>query len=124
MTARAGRPRAEASAFLERAATELDAIPESRDRTDLRAFLLDMQADAKLVVHDLVGARATAEEARTLAASVGDGELVLDCDLLLARIDVVGGRSRTACATACGPPARRATPATRRSASPATGTSR
>jgi DNA-binding CsgD family transcriptional regulator len=92
MTARGGRSRAEANAFLERAATELEAIPESRDRTVLRSYLLDMQADAKLVVHDLDGARATAQTARALAESVGERELGLDCDLLLARIDVVAGR--------------------------------
>jgi DNA-binding CsgD family transcriptional regulator/tetratricopeptide (TPR) repeat protein len=92
MTARGGRPRAEATAFLERAATEIDAIPDSRDRIVLLAYLLDMQADAKLLVHDLDGARQSAETARALAESVGERELVLDCDLLLARIDIVAGR--------------------------------
>ena len=92
LAARNGAPRAEASSFLEQAAVEIETIPESDDRTRLRSYLLDIQADDALLFHDLATARTAAETARALAESISDREMVIESELTIARIDIVAGR--------------------------------
>ena len=91
MASRGGAPASEANAYAERALGEIAALPVTAEREMLRAFNLVVLANARLYAPDLPAARRLAIEARELAASLADTEGVLECDLLLARIDIVEG---------------------------------
>ena len=93
--AAARRPRSFAP-ITERALAEIAGLPADAEREKLRAFLLSIRADDRLLAsRPRGGARDEALAARELAESVGDRETVLEADLLLARIDIVDGRYET-----------------------------
>jgi DNA-binding CsgD family transcriptional regulator len=91
-TARNGGPNGEMRSYTEQALAELDGLPPSPDRDQLRAWLLISRASDWLFSSDLLAARSDALAARELAESMGDREAVLETDLLLARLDIVEGR--------------------------------
>jgi DNA-binding CsgD family transcriptional regulator len=95
LAARGGDPRADVTAYTDRAFAEIAALPETADREKLRAWLLSIRADDRLALSDLAAARSEALAARELAKSVGDRETVLEADLTLARVDIVDGRYET-----------------------------
>ncbi|MEX1170286.1 MAG: AAA family ATPase [Chloroflexota bacterium] len=95
LAGRGGAPTDEMRANVDRALDEIAALPVTAEREKLRAFLLTVRADDRLLASDLHGARHEALAARDLAVSVGDRETVLQTDLLLARIDIVDGRYET-----------------------------
>jgi DNA-binding CsgD family transcriptional regulator len=95
VSARDGGPHQEVEAYTERAFAEVATQPESEAREKVRAFVLSMRANDRLLAMDLPAARADAIAARGLAESMGDRETVLECDLTLARIDIVDGRYET-----------------------------
>jgi DNA-binding CsgD family transcriptional regulator len=92
---RAGSPNAEYSAYTIQALSEVEALPPSPERERSIAFLRSYRASELLRASDLPAARKEATAARTLAESVADRETMLDCDLTLARIDMVDGRYET-----------------------------
>ncbi|MFL5768532.1 MAG: ATP-binding protein [Chloroflexota bacterium] len=93
--ARAGRSVAEYSALTIQALAEVDALPPSAERDRSLAYLHSCRADELLRSSNLAAARAEARTARALAETVKDRETVLECDLVLARIDIVDGRYET-----------------------------
>ncbi|HEY8437935.1 MAG TPA: AAA family ATPase, partial [Candidatus Limnocylindrales bacterium] len=96
LAARDGVPGTRMADFAAQALAEIDAVPVSPDREKIRAYVLTVRANDRLGASDLVGARADALAARELAERHGDRETVLECDLALARIDIVDGRYETA----------------------------
>jgi DNA-binding CsgD family transcriptional regulator len=90
--ARNGAPSGEMRAYTERALEEIAGLPDTRDREQLRAWLLISRASDWLFTSQLVAARSDALAARELADALGDREAILETDLLLARIDIVEGR--------------------------------
>jgi DNA-binding CsgD family transcriptional regulator len=95
LAARDGAPHAEVKAFTDRALDEIADLPADHERESLRAYVLSLRADHRLLTSDLIAAGDEARTARDLAESVGDRETVLEADLLLARIDIVDGRHET-----------------------------
>ena len=91
--ARNGKSSEEMLAYAERGLAEIADLPATPEREQLRAWLLASRAIDRFFVSDLLASRADAQAARELAASVGDRECVLENDLMLARIDVLEGRS-------------------------------
>jgi hypothetical protein len=89
---RAGAPHAEMRGLVDEGLAEIEALPATADRERVRAFMLSTAASVRFLVSDLVAAREIAQQARAIAESVEDRATILDMDLLLARIDVVGGR--------------------------------
>ena len=61
------------------------------EREQYRAVILGQRAGDWFFASNLEAARADAVASRELAESVGDRESVLDAELLLARIAIVGG---------------------------------
>jgi DNA-binding CsgD family transcriptional regulator len=92
---RGGRPTEEYGAFTIQALAEVHPLPPSPERDRMLAFLRASHADLLLRASDHAAARDEALAARALAESVGDQEMMLECDLLLARIDIVDGRYET-----------------------------
>jgi DNA-binding CsgD family transcriptional regulator len=92
---RGGLPRQVYSAYTEQAVGEVIALPPSPERDRSLAYLRSCRADERLLGSDLAAAREEALSARTLAESVGDRETILECDLVLARIEIVDGRYET-----------------------------
>ncbi len=90
--ARNGRPTTELRSSIDQALTEVLAQPTSPEREKLRALALVWAADERLVSADLVAARDLTDQGHDVAAALGDRELALECELLAARIDIVGGR--------------------------------
>ena len=90
--ARDGSPHEEMTAFTDRAIAEIGDLPDSPERTKLRAYLLGVRANDRLFASDFAAARALAREARALAEAVGDRETVLEADLTRARIDILDGQ--------------------------------
>ena len=95
LAARDGAPKDEVLSFAERALDEIAGLPVSPEREKLRAFLLSVRANDRLLASDYTAARAEALVARELAETVGDRETVLEADLTLARVDIVDGRYET-----------------------------
>jgi DNA-binding CsgD family transcriptional regulator/tetratricopeptide (TPR) repeat protein len=95
LAVRDGAPTAELRAYVAQALDEIADLPATPEREKLRAFLLNVRADDRLLASELPAARSGAKSARDLAESVGDRETVLEADLLLARIDVVDGHYET-----------------------------
>jgi len=93
--ARNGAPSGERRAHADQALDEIADVPATPERERLRAVLLGCRANDLFLASDLHGARDEALAARELALAVGDRETVLESDLLLARIDIVDGRSET-----------------------------
>ena len=92
---RGGASRETYSAYTEQAYAEVSALPPSAERDRSLAFLIGDRASNRLRGSDLAAARDDAIAARALAESVGDRETILECDLTLARIDIVDGRYET-----------------------------
>jgi DNA-binding CsgD family transcriptional regulator/tetratricopeptide (TPR) repeat protein len=92
---RNGRPVEEYSRHTEQAIAEVTALPPSADRDRSLAFLRSCRADELLRASRLDEARSEALAARGLAESVDDRETALECDLVIARIDIVAGRYET-----------------------------
>ena len=82
-------------AFTLQALAEVEALPRSPEREKSLAYLWADRADNLLRASRLSEARETASRSRALAESVGDREMELECDLLMARIDIVDGRYET-----------------------------
>jgi DNA-binding CsgD family transcriptional regulator/tetratricopeptide (TPR) repeat protein len=95
LAARGGAAHQEMRSFTERALAETADLPASVERERLRAVLLSIEADDRLLASDLATARTGALAARALAESLGDRETALECDLTIARIDIAGGRYET-----------------------------
>jgi ATP/maltotriose-dependent transcriptional regulator MalT len=95
LAARGGAPTDEIRSYADRALDEVADLPATPEREKLRALLLSMRADFRLIASDLQAARRDASAARELAESVGDRETILEADLVLARIDIVDGRYET-----------------------------
>ena len=95
LAARAGSPHQEMRGFIDQALEEIADLPADRERETLRAVLLSVRAEDRFLDSDLAAARAEAIGAREIAEAVGDRETILETDLLLARIDIVGGRHET-----------------------------
>jgi DNA-binding CsgD family transcriptional regulator len=93
--ARAGRPVSEYGAFTIQALAEVQVLPRSPERDKALAYLRSLHSDELLRSSSLAAARDEARAARALAESVGDRETMLECDLTLARIDIVDGRYET-----------------------------
>ncbi|MGH2836995.1 MAG: ATP-binding protein, partial [Thermoleophilaceae bacterium] len=92
VAARRGVPHAQMQAFIDQALEEIATLPLAPKREKVRAFLLSLAADDRFAASDLVASREIARQARDLAESMNDRETILEVDLLLARIDIVGGR--------------------------------
>ena len=88
---RRGEPTESLRTFLDRAVAEIAKLPSSPERETTRAGLLQMEAEHHFLTLDLTLARERANEALELAATIGDRETVLDTNILLARIDIIGG---------------------------------
>jgi DNA-binding CsgD family transcriptional regulator len=71
---------------------EVERLPESMEREQLRGMLLGVRAITELDASMLDAAIADADESRRLAETVADAETVLEATLTAARIDIVGGR--------------------------------
>ncbi len=82
-------------AFVRQAAAEIADLPPTPDRETLRAYLMVLDAEQLFLALDLVPARERAMEARKTASTVGDREIGLDAEILLARIAVVAGSHET-----------------------------
>jgi DNA-binding CsgD family transcriptional regulator/tetratricopeptide (TPR) repeat protein len=92
LAARGGAPHDELRAFTVQALEEIADLPATKERETLRAYLMSLHADDRLLASDPNAARAEAHAARAVAEAVGDRETVLETDLLLARVDMVDGR--------------------------------
>jgi DNA-binding CsgD family transcriptional regulator/tetratricopeptide (TPR) repeat protein len=92
VSSRHADPIHDTAAHVEQALGEIEDLPPTREREVLRAVLLSIRANDHLLASNLPAARDQALAARALADSIADRETVLECDLLLARIDVVEGR--------------------------------
>jgi DNA-binding CsgD family transcriptional regulator len=88
---RGGGPSDEMLGYVERALSEIEALPVTKEREQYRALLLGTRANDRFFASRLEEARADAIASRELAESVGDRESVLEAELLLARIAIVGG---------------------------------
>jgi DNA-binding CsgD family transcriptional regulator/tetratricopeptide (TPR) repeat protein len=95
LTARDGSPIQNVVAFVDRALDEIAALPATPERERLRAYLMSARANDWFFESRLGTARAEALAARGIAEAVGDRESVLECDLLVARIDIVDGHYET-----------------------------
>jgi DNA-binding CsgD family transcriptional regulator len=93
LAARDGVPGTRMADFAAQALAEIDVLPVTPDREKIRAYVLTVRANDRLSFSDLAGARADALAARELAERHGDRETVLECDLALARIDIVAGQT-------------------------------
>ena len=92
MLNRRGAPHAEMAAIADQALAEVEALPESPERELRRADVVARRADDFFTASDLVTARELAQQARDIAESIDARGAVNEIDLLLARIDIVGGR--------------------------------
>ncbi|HET8586445.1 MAG TPA: AAA family ATPase, partial [Candidatus Limnocylindria bacterium] len=92
MLGRDGEPHAESAAFVDRALAEIERAPDSPERDGARLWALIIQANDLLLASQLDAARSQAVAAREVARSLDDREAVLECDLLIARIDIAAGR--------------------------------
>jgi DNA-binding CsgD family transcriptional regulator len=92
MLGRDGEPHAESEALLARAIDEIENAPDSPERENARLWALIVQANDLLLASQLDAARSQARAARDMARAQDDREAVLECDLLVARIDIVAGR--------------------------------
>ncbi len=92
LEARDGAPASDTRAYADRALEEVANLPATPERERVRASLLCTRAGDWFFESDLQAARGDAREARAIAESLGDHETILETDLLLARIDIVGGR--------------------------------
>jgi DNA-binding CsgD family transcriptional regulator len=88
---RRGEPSESLRRCVEQGHAEIAGLPPSQEREVLRAYLIELDAECRFLDLDLPGARERAQEARELAAEIGDRETVLDTEILLARIDIVDG---------------------------------
>jgi DNA-binding CsgD family transcriptional regulator/tetratricopeptide (TPR) repeat protein len=88
---RRGDPTDSLRTYLEQARAEIAELEPSADRELLRSWLLEIEGEDRFLAMDLSRARELALEAREIAERAGDRELVLDVDILLGRIAIVGG---------------------------------
>ncbi|HEV2006063.1 MAG TPA: LuxR C-terminal-related transcriptional regulator, partial [Candidatus Limnocylindrales bacterium] len=95
LASRDGVPTEEMRGYAERALDEIADLPATPERERLRAYLMTVRADDWFFASELPTARKEALPARELAEAVGDREIVLESDLLVARIDIVDGRYET-----------------------------
>jgi len=95
VVARDGSPVQKVVAFANRALDEIADLPPTPERERLRASLMSARANFWFFASRLPEARAEALAARAIANAVGDRESVLECDLLIARIDIVDGHYET-----------------------------
>ena len=91
LVTREGAPSEEMRDYMDRALREIEAQPFTTEREQHRAVMLGIRASDWFFASNLDAARADAAASRELAESVGDRESVLEADLLLARIAIVGG---------------------------------
>ncbi|MEA2548318.1 MAG: hypothetical protein QOE42_916 [Chloroflexota bacterium] len=82
-------------AMIAQAFAELEALPDTPEREQLRGTLLSVRAISELEASQLEPARADATAARELAEALGDHEGALEATLTAARIDIVDGRYET-----------------------------
>jgi DNA-binding CsgD family transcriptional regulator/tetratricopeptide (TPR) repeat protein len=92
---RDGLPNVELRATASQALDEIAELPATPERDRVQALLLTLRASLAFFASDLQAARDDALVVRELARSVEDRELMLDADLLMARIDIVDGRYET-----------------------------
>ena len=90
--ARGGGSNAELRSFTDQALAEVADLPVTPAREQLRAELLTSAADDRFIASDLAAAREFANQALSLSESIENRETALEAELLLARIDIVGGR--------------------------------
>jgi len=95
VAARDGSPTEKMVAFVDRALDEIADLAPTPEREELRAYLMSARANDWFFESRLAEAREEALAARALAESVGARETVLECDLLVARIDIVDGHYET-----------------------------
>ena len=88
---RDGAPSEEMRTWVERALREIEALPVTPEREQYRAMALGVRATDWFFASNLERARADAIVSRELAESTDDRESVLEADLMLARIAIVGG---------------------------------
>jgi DNA-binding CsgD family transcriptional regulator len=89
---RRGGPTRGLRAAAEQALAEILDQPVTDAREKLRALVLVWLADARLRCAEFDGTRELVHEARDLAEKLRDLETLYECDLLLARIDILAGR--------------------------------
>ena len=89
---REAHPVAERFAQLDEAAAELDGLPPSSFVDELRAMLHLLRAASQADALDLAAARASVQAARGVAPTE---DLALDCDVMLAEIDVLAGATES-----------------------------
>lgn len=95
---REGAPVAQSLERIAQAFDEVEALPETPEREQLRGFLLGVRAMFELDASRLDAAIVDVGECLRLAKAGSDRETVLEATLTAARIDVVAGRSGTALA--------------------------
>lgn len=88
---RRGDPADSVGVFLEQASAEIADLPPTEERELLRASMLQVTAEERFLALDISAAKDLAQEARALAETLGDRQTVLDCDILLGRIAIIGG---------------------------------
>jgi DNA-binding CsgD family transcriptional regulator len=89
---RRGEPNESLRVYTDQVRTEIEDLPATTERETMRGWLHLLEAEQRFLSLDLKAARALAEQARELAASLGDRETVLDAEILLGRIDILAGR--------------------------------
>ena len=93
--ARDGRSTAAQIGLIDQGIAELDELPATAARDELKAAMLNVRANFEISVSQLKAARRDAVAGAELAASVGGAETALESEILLARIDIVEGRYQT-----------------------------
>ena len=91
VVSRDGAPSAEMRGYADQALNEIEALPVTPEREQHRAVLLGIRASNWFFASRLDEARADATASRELAESIGDRESVLEAELMLAMIAIVGG---------------------------------
>jgi len=92
LSGRFGRPVEESLAQVGQAIEEVEQLPETPEREQMRGFLLGVRAHFELEASMLDAAAVDADDCRRLAEAASDRETVLEATLTSARIDIVAGR--------------------------------
>ncbi|MBA2299225.1 MAG: hypothetical protein H0W22_00450, partial [Chloroflexi bacterium] len=92
MSGRHGEPVEERLKLIAQTLHEIEAVPETPEREQLRGILLSLRAVTELDASMLDAAVVDAAEAIRLAEAASDRETVLEATLTAARIDIVAGR--------------------------------
>jgi len=89
---RRGEPNENLRAYTDQVRAEIENLPATTERETMRGWLFCHEAEQRFLALDLKAARELAEQAKELAASLGDRETVLEAEILLGRIDILAGR--------------------------------